>query len=60
VKSLLSPESGCGNSDHCGLADVLRRAGRCTVCGHKGATLRHPTWKNHNVGVVPFPVDRMT
>jgi hypothetical protein len=25
-----------------------------TVCGHKGATLAFPTWRNHNVGVAPF------
>jgi hypothetical protein len=36
-------------------SDVLRRAGRCMVCGHKGATLRFPTWRNHNDGVAPFP-----
>jgi hypothetical protein len=41
-------------------SDMLRRAGRCTACGHKGATLRYPTWRNHNVGVAPFPVDRMS
>jgi hypothetical protein len=22
--------------------DMLRRCARCTVCGHKGATLQHP------------------
>jgi hypothetical protein len=25
-----------------------------TVCVDKGATLRFPTWRNHNVGVAPF------
>jgi hypothetical protein len=32
-------------------SDVPRRAGRCIVCGHKGATLRYPSWRNHVVGV---------
>jgi hypothetical protein len=25
-------------------SDVLRERARCTVCGHKGATLQHPGW----------------
>jgi hypothetical protein len=26
--------------------DMLRRCARCTMCGHKGATLQGPGWKN--------------
>lgn len=36
--------------------DMLRRAGRCTACGHKGATLQHPSWAGSHVGFMPFPV----
>lgn len=25
-------------------SDMLRRCAKCTVCGHKGATLQHPGW----------------
>jgi hypothetical protein len=30
------------------------------VCGHKGAALRYPGWRNHVVGVQPFPTECMT
>ncbi|MGH7015374.1 MAG: hypothetical protein ACREEL_14710 [Stellaceae bacterium] len=36
-------------------SDVLRRAGRCSACGHKGATLQHRSWVNTLVGWAPFP-----
>jgi hypothetical protein len=39
-------------------SDKLRRCARCTVCGHKGATLQHPGWKNGHVEREPFPVDK--
>lgn len=39
-------------------SDVLRRCARCTICGHKGATLKHPGWKNGGrVGAVPHRHD---
>jgi hypothetical protein len=31
-------------------SDMLRRCARCTLCGHKGATLKHPGWKNGESG----------
>jgi hypothetical protein len=37
--------------------DLLRRA-RCTRCGRKRATLRHPSWANTNVGFEEFPAER--
>jgi hypothetical protein len=40
-------------------SDKLRRCARCTVCGHKGATLRHPSWQDAQVGWQPFPVERV-
>src|SRR5882672_9482186 len=36
-------------------SDMLRQCARCTVCGHKGATLKHPGWKNGVVEWEPFP-----
>jgi len=36
-------------------SDKLRRYARCTVCGHKGATLQHPGWVDTVVGFQPFP-----
>jgi hypothetical protein len=38
-------------------SDMLRRCARCTVCGHKGATLQGPGWKNGHVEWEPFPVE---
>jgi hypothetical protein len=29
--------------------------GRCTACGHKGATLQHPGWAGEHIGFMPFP-----
>jgi hypothetical protein len=40
--------------------DASSDGARCTVCGHKGATLKHPGWKNGEVEWEPFPVDEMT
>lgn len=37
-------------------SDMLRRASRCTRCGHKGATLQHPSWMGMQIGFAPFPV----
>lgn len=37
---------------------VLRRTARCSVCGHKGATLQHPSWVNSLIGFEPFPGNR--
>jgi hypothetical protein len=37
-------------------SDVLRRAGRCTRCGHRWVTLQIPGWAGAHVGVAPFPV----
>jgi hypothetical protein len=36
-------------------SDKLRRCARCTVCGHKGATLQHPSWVDRGIGFQPFP-----
>jgi hypothetical protein len=36
-------------------SDVLRRNLRCTVCGHRGASLLHPSWVDSQVGYGPFP-----
>jgi hypothetical protein len=47
--------SGAGHSDAPG--DVLRQCARCTVCGHKGATLQHPSWGGNGIGFLPFPAD---
>ena len=41
-------------------SDLLRQRARCTKCGHKGSTLRHPSWIDSSVGVGSFPTDRMT
>ena len=38
-------------------SDKLRRCARCTLCGHKGATLQHPGWVDTVVGFQPFPAD---
>jgi hypothetical protein len=38
-------------------SDVLRQRARCTACGHKGATVTHPTWGGNSIGFLPFPTD---
>jgi hypothetical protein len=38
-------------------SDKLRQCARCTGCGSKGATLKHPTWGGNSIGFMPFPVD---
>ncbi len=38
-------------------SDKLRHCARCTVCGHKGATLQVPGWVDNIVGHQPFPVE---
>jgi len=40
-------------------SDMLRHCARCTVCGHRGATL-HPGWIENWVGWQPFPVEEMS
>jgi len=40
--------------------EVLRQRAKCNECGHTGATLQHPSWAGSDVGVMPFPVDRMS
>jgi hypothetical protein len=40
-------------------SDIIRQRARCTVCGHKGAMLRYPSWVNRTVGVQPFPVEHL-
>jgi hypothetical protein len=40
-------------------SDVLRERARCTVCGHKGATLQRPSWADAVVGfMMPFPTEQ--
>ena len=41
-------------------SDMLRRCARCTVCGHKGATLQAPSWVDGVIGHQPFPVEEGT
>ena len=36
-------------------SDVLLNSLRCTDCGAKGVTTVHPSWKDAQVGVSPFP-----
>jgi hypothetical protein len=38
-------------------SDKLRRCARCTACGHKGATIQHPSWVGEHVGFAPFPAE---
>ncbi|MGA7432710.1 MAG: hypothetical protein WBW35_19920 [Xanthobacteraceae bacterium] len=38
-------------------SDKLRQSARCTGCGGKGATLKHPTWGGNSIGFMPFPTD---
>ena len=38
--------------------DLLRRSARCTRCGRKRATLRHPSWASTIVGFEEFPAER--
>jgi hypothetical protein len=35
--------------------DTLRQNARCSCCGNKGATIRHPGWGGNAIGFLPFP-----
>jgi hypothetical protein len=37
-------------------SDRLRRSAKCKRCGHKGATLQHPSWAGREIGFQPFPL----
>jgi hypothetical protein len=38
-------------------SEMLRRCARCSRCGHKGATLQHPSWVGNGFSCwQPFPV----
>jgi hypothetical protein len=56
----LSASRSAGVRGRCHLlgpsSDVLRERGRCTRCGHKGATIQHPGWGGADIGFLPFPV----
>jgi hypothetical protein len=41
-------------------SDVLRQCARCTVCGHKSATLQTAPWVSGEIGIQAFPVDKMS
>ena len=36
-------------------SDALRQNLRCKACGHRGASLQHPSWVDMQVGWQPFP-----
>jgi len=36
-------------------SDKLRKCARCTICGHKGATLMVASWSNEETGYAEFP-----
>jgi len=36
-------------------SDALRRNLRCKACGHRGASLQHPSWVDVQIGWQPFP-----
>jgi len=38
-------------------SDALRRSLKCTRCGHRGASLSTPSWRDIQVGFEPFPAD---
>ena len=38
-------------------SDKLHQCARCTGCGGKGATLKHPTWGGNNIGFMAFPTE---
>jgi len=37
-------------------SDMLRQHARCSVCGHRGASLQHPSWGDAVTGWEAFPV----
>ena len=40
-------------------SDQVRRNARCAICRERGATLRLPSWGGLDVGIAPFPADRL-
>jgi len=37
-------------------SDALRKNLRCKNCGHRGASLQHPSWIDVQIGWQPFPM----
>jgi len=37
-------------------SDVLRKHARCPVCGRRGASLQHPSWRDAETGWEAFPM----
>jgi hypothetical protein len=37
-------------------SDVLRKHVRCPVCGRRGASLQHPSWRDAETGWEAFPM----
>jgi hypothetical protein len=40
-------------------SDLLRENARCELCRNRGASLRLPSWGGLDVGIAPFPADRL-
>ena len=40
-------------------SDLLRENARCELCRSRGASLRLPSWGGLDVGIAPFPADRL-
>jgi hypothetical protein len=40
-------------------SDLVRKRARCAQCGGRGASLRLPSWGGLDVGIAPFPADRL-
>jgi len=41
-------------------SDLLRANAHCELCRSRSATLRLPSWGGLDVGIAPFPADRLT
>jgi len=39
---------------------LVRRNARCALCGGRGASLRLPSWGGLDIGLAPFPADRLS
>ena len=61
---------GCGHNSPMALAPLvirwgadaplerLLRSARCMACQKRGAEIRHPSWRDSEVGFQPFPAER--
>jgi hypothetical protein len=59
LSAMILTEGTAARRRHRRASNMLRQRVRCTHCGARGATLTHPSWHDEQIGLAPFPVERI-